>query len=149
MTALQHDIADTYADICQYAAMLPTDEWKAVDDDPDPYPFRPDTISSGGRGNTSSSRVESLALKRISGIAHMKRWHKKMVDVQAAIDFVLEYANDRERNLLQWKYLDKITVSMLTIADRLDTTLRQVLYIDEVLVDEIIKNYNIRATKKS
>ena len=121
---LRMDIADLDADIAQYKAMLPEDEYKP----------------SGMAGvkvqlTQQTSHVEKVALKRVEYCCTLEKTLKRMKDILESIEWVRRHFKDSEREVYRMKYVEKR--KMRNISVRVGFSERKAKYIDTRIVRDI------------
>jgi len=121
---LRMDIADLDADIAQYKAMLPEDEYKP----------------SGMAGvkvqlTQQTSHVEKVALKRVEYCCTLEKTLKRMKDILESIEWVIRHFKDSEREVYRMKYVEKR--KMRNISVRVGFSERKAKYIDTRIVRDI------------
>jgi DNA-directed RNA polymerase specialized sigma subunit len=137
---LRQEIADTNADIEQYKAM--TIDTFMINDIASPYPGYVEPDGSQHNKYNSHSRVESIAISRISGIEHLENRCFKLRIILSAINTIMPYLYGRNKTIMDLRY--KSHMKWEAIAETLNYSTVHVKRIDRKIVRQIIRRYYIQ-----
>ena len=125
---LRMDIADMSADLDQYKAILPDDEYKP----------------SGLSGvkvqlTTHDSHVEKVAVRRADYALQIEKTLKRLQDILESIQWVIRHFTASEREVYRMKYVEKR--KMYNVAVRVGFSERKAKYIDTRIVRDIQRHF--------